>query len=78
MAEDKVMFDPDSEDQLEKERAVCLEKDCHVHKFFLKLQECEKRVKSRTNTAETCAEETSDLMEAVDHCVGATAFKQLQ
>ena len=33
------------------------------------LEECNERVKSRSNTDETCHQEVIDFMHAVDHCV---------
>ncbi|XP_072934193.1 cytochrome b-c1 complex subunit 6, mitochondrial-like [Epargyreus clarus] len=67
----------EANDPLARERGICLEKDCKVKKFYKVLQTCQDRVQSRSQTAETCHQEVMDLMGAVDHCVGAKAFKDL-
>ncbi|XP_028028092.1 uncharacterized protein LOC114241464 [Bombyx mandarina] len=51
-----------------------MEKNCDVRRVFMTLKECQKRIKSKTYTAETCHQETVDLIEAIDHCVGDKAF----
>ncbi|CAH4035287.1 cytochrome b-c1 complex subunit 6, mitochondrial-like [Pieris brassicae] len=70
-------YDPTSDDQLTKERGMCVEGDHHVKKAVEILEKCENRVKSKAYTAETCHQEAMDFMEALDHCVGEKAFKRL-
>ncbi|KAK3918455.1 Cytochrome b-c1 complex subunit 6, mitochondrial [Frankliniella fusca] len=43
-----------------------------------KLDTCNARVRSKKQTAETCAEEIYDWMHCVDHCVSHDLFKQLK
>lgn len=46
-----------------------------MRKPFLELRECTNRVSRKAHyTAETCHEETVDLMEAIDKCVKDKAF----
>ncbi|KAI5645584.1 ubiquinol-cytochrome C reductase hinge protein domain-containing protein [Phthorimaea operculella] len=72
------MFDSESNDQLTKERGRCLEKSCDVRKYFLELRECTKRVRRKIKyTAETCHQETVDLMESLDRCVHDKAFHKM-
>ncbi|XP_049880475.1 uncharacterized protein LOC126376964 [Pectinophora gossypiella] len=72
------MFDSEADDQMTKERGRCLEKDCTVRKYFLELRECTKRVERKIRyTAETCHQETVDLMEALDHCAAEIAFSKI-
>ncbi|XP_068625666.1 cytochrome b-c1 complex subunit 6, mitochondrial-like [Battus philenor] len=73
---DEYMFDPNSADQLTKERGDCLQYDCGIKKIYEQFQRCENRVKGKSYTAETCEEELIDLMVALDHCVAEKAFKK--
>ncbi|XP_013142118.1 PREDICTED: uncharacterized protein LOC106106125 [Papilio polytes] len=73
--EEKPLFDSNSTDQLTKERGICLQYDCAVKKLYEVFAQCEKRVKSKEYTAETCEEEIIDLMEELDQCVDDKAFK---
>ncbi|XP_047036267.1 uncharacterized protein LOC124642015 [Helicoverpa zea] len=78
MSVDVKMFDSESKDQLTRERGLCLEKDCATRPFFLALRECARRVaKKAAYTAETCHQETVELMEAIDRCVKDKAFVKL-
>lgn len=43
-----------------------------------KLDTCNDRVNSRTQTEETCLEELIDYVECVDHCVAKTLFTKLK
>ncbi|KAJ8709777.1 hypothetical protein PYW08_009781 [Mythimna loreyi] len=75
---DKVLFDPNSPDPINRERAKCLE-DCKVEPIYTLWKACDRRVtKKLLYTAETCHEETIDLMEALDKCVRDTGFLQLE
>ncbi|XP_050353203.1 cytochrome b-c1 complex subunit 6, mitochondrial-like [Nymphalis io] len=46
--------------------------------MWSKYQECNDRVNSRTNTAETCEEELRDYLHVLDHCVNKDLFKRLK
>ena len=50
----------------------------HCEKYDVKLQTCNDRVNSRTQTAESCFEELLDLFHCVDHCVAKDLFKKLK
>ncbi|KAJ0173067.1 hypothetical protein K1T71_011243 [Dendrolimus kikuchii] len=43
-----------------------------------KFQECNDRVNSRSNTAETCEEELIDYLHIIDKCVVKDLFKRLK
>ncbi|XP_012222421.1 cytochrome b-c1 complex subunit 6, mitochondrial [Linepithema humile] len=43
-----------------------------------KLNTCNDRVNSRSNTEETCIEELIDYVQCVDHCVSKTLFSKLK
>lgn len=45
---------------------------------FAKLQECNVRVTSKKQTAETCVEELWDFLEVVDKCVAKDLFDHLK
>ncbi|XP_053619685.1 uncharacterized protein LOC128680504 [Plodia interpunctella] len=68
------MFDSKSDDQLTRERGICMDTNCDVRKYFNILRECQKRLENKPYTAETCHQETVDLIEAIDHCVADKAF----
>ncbi|XP_048001496.1 cytochrome b-c1 complex subunit 6, mitochondrial-like [Leguminivora glycinivorella] len=72
------LWSADANDQLVRERGKCLAHDHHVAVVFKELEDCQKRVKGKSYTAETCHQEMKDLMEAVDHCVGDKAFLLLK
>ncbi|KAH8032385.1 hypothetical protein HPB51_024514 [Rhipicephalus microplus] len=46
--------------------------------FGEKLQECNDRVNSRSQTLETCTEELFDFLHCVDHCASKDIFKHLK
>ncbi|KAL0101564.1 hypothetical protein PUN28_019002 [Cardiocondyla obscurior] len=46
--------------------------------FKGKLDTCNDRVNSRSNTEETCLEELIDYVQCVDHCVAKTLFTKLK
>ncbi|CAG4973760.1 unnamed protein product [Colias eurytheme] len=71
-------YDENSPDQLTKARGICMQKDHHVKKILITLKSCEDRIASKSYTAETCHQETMDLMEALDHCVGDSAFLRIK
>ncbi|XP_076661054.1 ubiquinol-cytochrome c reductase 11 kDa subunit [Halictus rubicundus] len=71
----------DSEDELVDPQKVLREKcaakaDCS--NLQQKLNTCNDRVNSRSNTEETCLEELIDYVECVDHCVSKTLFSKLK
>ncbi|XP_052744912.1 cytochrome b-c1 complex subunit 6, mitochondrial-like [Bicyclus anynana] len=68
-------FNQDSPDNLVKQRWKCLQNNEKVKKMQGLLKSCDARVKSKSYTAETCSQEVIDLMEALDHCVGNSAFR---
>ncbi|XP_063541838.1 cytochrome b-c1 complex subunit 6, mitochondrial-like [Cydia strobilella] len=72
------LWSAEANDQLVRERGKCLTQNHHVQVIFKELEECQKRVKGKDYTAETCHQEMKDLMEAVDHCVGDKAFLLLK
>ncbi|PKK22608.1 cytochrome b-c1 complex subunit 6, mitochondrial [Columba livia] len=43
-----------------------------------RLEECDARVSSRSQTEEQCTEELFDFLHARDHCVAHTLFKKLK
>merc|ERR1712137_433211 len=46
-------------------------------KMAQRLEECQNRVSSRSNTEETCHEEMIDYVHAVDHCMAKNVFGKL-
>lgn len=46
--------------------------------FKEKLDQCNERVNSRSQTAETCVEELFDFVHCIDHCVAKTLFTKLK
>jgi len=64
-------------DPLEEARTACKEtKDCQ--KYIAKLEACEARVSSKSNTEETCVEEMMDLLHSVDHCATKSLFSKIK
>ncbi|XP_026740563.1 cytochrome b-c1 complex subunit 6, mitochondrial-like [Trichoplusia ni] len=58
-------------------REVCSQKpDAQNH--WAKYQECNDRVNSRSQTAETCEEELIDYLHVLDKCVTKDLFKRLK
>lgn len=58
-------------------QAKC-EQQKEAQERFAKLQECNTRVTSKKNTAETCVEELWDFLEVVDKCVAKDLFDHLK
>ncbi|KAL1501776.1 hypothetical protein ABEB36_007041 [Hypothenemus hampei] len=58
-------------------RDQCLE-TAHCKTLADKYQACNDRVRSRSETTETCVEELFDLLHAVDHCVTKDLFSKLK
>ncbi len=56
----------------------CAATDKHTLHLKAKLEECNNRVNSRSQTAETCTEELFDYLHALDHCVTLKLFSQLK
>ena len=50
----------------------------HCKSFLAKLEECNTRVNSKSETTETCAEELFDLLHCVDHCIAPKLFAKLK
>ncbi|KAL3271159.1 hypothetical protein HHI36_021657 [Cryptolaemus montrouzieri] len=71
-AEEEDIIDP--HDTL---REQCRETD-HCKHLAERLQQCNDRVNSKSQTSETCVEELIDLMHAIDHCVTPKLFSQLK
>ncbi|KAL1420205.1 hypothetical protein MTO96_024547 [Rhipicephalus appendiculatus] len=69
--------DEDMVDPLETLRAECRAKDKCVA-FGQKLDECNERVGSRSQTLETCVEELFDFLHCVDHCASKNILKHLK
>ncbi|PIO73436.1 Ubiquinol-cytochrome C reductase hinge protein [Teladorsagia circumcincta] len=62
-------------DQLKQWRDRCAEKFPHLKTA---LDECNARVSSRKETAETCVQELWDFVEQVDRCAVHKAFAALK
>lgn len=63
------------QDPLETVRAKCEESEHCVHAKE-RLELCEARVNSRTNTEEDCTEELFDFLHARDHCVSVWNWRE--
>ncbi|KAI1283716.1 Cytochrome b-c1 complex subunit 6, mitochondrial [Halotydeus destructor] len=63
-------------DPQETLRAECTSHHCENYKT--KLETCNERVNSRSQTAETCFEEILDFMHCVDHCASQKLFSKLK
>ncbi|TKR57918.1 hypothetical protein L596_030558 [Steinernema carpocapsae] len=62
-------------DQLQQFREQC---ESHVASFKARLEECNDRVNSRSNTEEVCVEEMVDYIHHLDHCAAPKAFAALK
>ncbi|XP_045771139.1 cytochrome b-c1 complex subunit 6, mitochondrial-like isoform X2 [Maniola jurtina] len=71
-AEEEELVDPQAE-----LREVCSQKP-DAQNLWAKYQECNDRVNSRSNTAETCEEELIDYIHVLDKCVNKDLFKRLK
>ncbi|CAG9559102.1 unnamed protein product [Danaus chrysippus] len=58
-------------------RDECSQKQ-EAQSYWAKYQECNNRVNSRSNTAETCEEELIDYVHVLDKCVNKDLFKRLK
>ncbi|KAK5603637.1 hypothetical protein CRENBAI_003218 [Crenichthys baileyi] len=70
--EEEEMVDP-----LETIRAKCEQTEHCVH-LKERLEICEARVSSRSNTQEECTEELFDFLHARDHCVSHKLFHNVK
>lgn len=70
--DDEEIIDPQ---QVLRERCSALPKCVSLQE---KLDTCNDRVNSRSQTQETCLEELIDYVECVDHCVAETLFTKLK
>ncbi|MED6283414.1 hypothetical protein ILYODFUR_002726 [Ilyodon furcidens] len=70
--EEEEMVDP-----LETIRAKCEQTEHCVH-LKERLESCEARVSSRSNTQEECTEELFDFLHARDHCVAHKLFHNVK
>ncbi|XP_047446635.1 cytochrome b-c1 complex subunit 6, mitochondrial-like [Mugil cephalus] len=64
-------------DPLETVRAKC-EQSEHCAHYKERLEACEARVNSRSNTTEDCTEELFDFLHARDHCVAHKLFHNVK
>ncbi|XP_053617256.1 cytochrome b-c1 complex subunit 6, mitochondrial-like [Plodia interpunctella] len=71
-AEEEDLVDPQQE-----LRDACAQKQDAQAQWGV-YQECNDRVNSRSNTAETCEQELIDYLYVLDHCVGKEIFKKLK
>ncbi|XP_014293934.1 cytochrome b-c1 complex subunit 6, mitochondrial [Halyomorpha halys] len=69
----------DDEDELVDPQVV-LKEECgeKCTKYKDKLDSCNERVSSRSQTTETCLEELIDFVHCVDHCVAKDIFSKLK
>ncbi|XP_056246298.1 cytochrome b-c1 complex subunit 6, mitochondrial-like [Seriola aureovittata] len=67
----------DMVDPLETIRAKCEQSEHCVH-YKERLEVCEARVSSRSNTVEDCTEELFDFLHARDHCVSHKLFHNVK
>ncbi len=63
-------------DPAEAIKEACAEEKCS--KYKARLDECNDRVSSKSNTTETCLEEILDFYHCVDHCAGDKIFKTVK
>uniref|UniRef100_A0A3Q0SQM1 Cytochrome b-c1 complex subunit 6 n=1 Tax=Amphilophus citrinellus TaxID=61819 RepID=A0A3Q0SQM1_AMPCI len=82
--EDKMLTYGDPADEVRKNtdpldaiRAKCEETEHCVH-YKERLELCEARVNSRSNTTEECTEELFDFLHARDHCVAHKLFNNVK
>lgn len=61
---------------MESIREKCEEKP-ECSKLKLDFSNCEERVSSKSNTAETCAQELLDFLHCRDHCVSIPIYKTI-
>ena len=78
--------EPEEEEEEEDEEdlidpAVEIKEKCaedHCIKYKSRLDECNDRVTSKSNTTETCLEEILDFYHCVDHCAGEKIFSTVK
>ncbi|XP_005993590.1 cytochrome b-c1 complex subunit 6, mitochondrial [Latimeria chalumnae] len=77
--------DPEEEEEEEEELVdpiTTVREQCEQLQKCVKAKEkmemCETRVTSRSNTRETCTEELFDFLHARDHCVAHHLFKHVK
>merc|ERR1712168_325081 len=77
--------DPDDDDEEEGEVVCALEtlkEKCgnkeEAQKLKARLDECNERVTSRSQTEETCAEELYDYLHCIDHCTSHSIMNKLK
>eukprot|EP00039_Didymoeca_costata_P021793 m.3017 g.3017 ORF g.3017 m.3017 type:complete len:96 (-) comp2643_c0_seq2:2412-2699(-) len=72
--------DEDEEDVVDPREAI--KENCEASSgcaaLATKLEECNARVNSKSNTEETCLEELQDFVVCVDHCIAHDLFKHLK
>ncbi|XP_077278075.1 ubiquinol-cytochrome c reductase 11 kDa subunit [Temnothorax americanus] len=76
-----VKAEEEEEEELVDPQTVLREECSQLPKcasFKEKLDTCNNRVNSRSNTEETCLEEIIDYVQCVDHCVAKTLFSKLK
>ncbi|CAB1324661.1 unnamed protein product [Coregonus sp. 'balchen'] len=61
--------DEEEEEEEEEDMVVCIDLAEHCIHTRAKLEDCESRVGSKSETAEDCTEELFDFLHARDHCV---------
>ncbi|XP_026231274.1 cytochrome b-c1 complex subunit 6, mitochondrial-like [Anabas testudineus] len=76
-AEEEEEEEEDMVDPLETIRAKCEETEHCVH-YKERLEVCEARVNSRSDTTEECTEELFDFLHARDHCVAHKLFHNVK
>lgn len=69
--------DGELQDPIDELREKCAQSPEAV-KYFQKLEECNSRVESKSETEETCWEELHDYVHKVDHCVAHSLFSKLK
>ncbi|XP_041694492.1 cytochrome b-c1 complex subunit 6, mitochondrial isoform X1 [Coregonus clupeaformis] len=82
--------EPEDEEEEEEDMVVCIDLDpldtvrnkCaqaeHCIHTRAKLEDCESRVGSKSETAEDCTEELFDFLHARDHCVAHKVFHSVK
>jgi len=76
--------EPEEEEEDEEDLidpAVDIKEKCsdgHCSSYKNRLDECNDRVTSKSNTTETCLEEILDFYHCVDHCAGNKIFDVLK
>merc|ERR1712142_399332 len=77
--------DPDEEEEEDEEDlvdpAVEIKERCaadHCTSYKARLDECNERVTSKSNTTETCLEEIMDFYHCMDHCAAKELFSKVK